>query len=237
MATILFLIFAAFCCGRAGRKRRIKHQLSGHAAHFISRSLSICRERTDVGARSGYGSAVARSFSTLCHHCEALACFHFFAVSHCAITHERINFDRLLLAHAATGDIEVLTGTQATTLIDTFTSALKGLAPASGGGTANFLRADGSWVDPTSSVPDIKSGADTVALDGTTTVTFNTAFSTAPNVVLNFSGNVDYAASEKGINLSVYNITVNGFTVRYDQFDGTEDPANFQWIATSAGDP
>ncbi len=138
---------------------------------------------------------------------------------------------------AATGDIEVLTGTQATTLIDTFTSALKGLAPASGGGTANFLRADGSWVDPISSVPDIKSGADTVALDGTTTVSFNTAFATVPNVVLNFSGNVDYAASEKGLNLSVYNITVNGFTVRYDQFDGTEDPASFQWIATSAGDP
>jgi len=49
---------------------------------------------------------------------------------------------------AATGVIEELTGTQATTLIDTFTSALKGLAPSSGGGTVNFLRADGTWVDP-----------------------------------------------------------------------------------------
>jgi len=47
-----------------------------------------------------------------------------------------------------TGDPEDLTGTQATTLLDTFTSALKGLAPASGGGTANFLRADGSWAAP-----------------------------------------------------------------------------------------
>jgi hypothetical protein len=46
---------------------------------------------------------------------------------------------------AATGDPEDLTGTQATTLLDTFTSALKGLAPASGGGTTNFLRADGTW--------------------------------------------------------------------------------------------
>ena len=44
-----------------------------------------------------------------------------------------------------TGDPEDLTGTQATTLLDTFTSALKGLAPASGGGTTNFLRADGTW--------------------------------------------------------------------------------------------
>ena len=46
---------------------------------------------------------------------------------------------------AATGDPEDLTGTQATTLLDTFTSTSKGLAPASGGGTTNFLRADGAW--------------------------------------------------------------------------------------------
>jgi len=49
---------------------------------------------------------------------------------------------------AATGVVEALTGTQATTLLDSFTSALKGLAPASGGGTTNFLRADGTWVAP-----------------------------------------------------------------------------------------
>lgn len=47
-----------------------------------------------------------------------------------------------------TGDPEDLTGTQATTLLDTFTTALKGLAPASGGGTTNFLRADGTWSAP-----------------------------------------------------------------------------------------
>ena len=46
---------------------------------------------------------------------------------------------------ASTGNIETLTGTQATTLLDVFTSSLKGLAPASGGGTTNFLRADGTW--------------------------------------------------------------------------------------------
>jgi hypothetical protein len=49
---------------------------------------------------------------------------------------------------AATGDPEDLTGTQATTLLDVFTTSLKGLAPASGGGTVNFLRADGSWAAP-----------------------------------------------------------------------------------------
>ena len=49
---------------------------------------------------------------------------------------------------AGSGDPEDLTGTQATTLLDTFTSSLKGLAPASGGGTSNFLRADGTWAAP-----------------------------------------------------------------------------------------
>ncbi len=49
---------------------------------------------------------------------------------------------------AGTGDPEDLTATQATALLDTFTSSAKGLAPASGGGTTNFLRADGTWATP-----------------------------------------------------------------------------------------
>lgn len=49
---------------------------------------------------------------------------------------------------AGTGDPEALTGTQVTTMLDAFTSALKGLVPASGGGTTNFLRADGSFAEP-----------------------------------------------------------------------------------------
>jgi hypothetical protein len=52
----------------------------------------------------------------------------------------------------STGVPEALTGTQATTLLDVFTSALKGLVPASGGGTTNFLRADGTWAAPSASV-------------------------------------------------------------------------------------
>jgi hypothetical protein len=35
-----------------------------------------------------------------------------------------------------------------TALLDLFTTALKGLVPASGGGTTNFLRADGNWAAP-----------------------------------------------------------------------------------------
>jgi hypothetical protein len=35
-----------------------------------------------------------------------------------------------------------------TALLNLFTSALKGMVPASGGGSANFLRADGTWASP-----------------------------------------------------------------------------------------
>lgn len=49
---------------------------------------------------------------------------------------------------AGTGNVEDLTATQATALLDTVTTSAKGLAPASGGGTTNFLRADGTWAAP-----------------------------------------------------------------------------------------
>lgn len=43
-----------------------------------------------------------------------------------------------------------LSATQLTTLCNAFTSSLSGCASASGGGTTNFLRADGSWANPLS---------------------------------------------------------------------------------------
>ena len=59
------------------------------------------------------------------------------------------NNNRLLgRVSGAGGDPEELTGTQVTALLDAVTSGAKGLAPASGGGTTNFLRADGSWAAP-----------------------------------------------------------------------------------------
>lgn len=51
-------------------------------------------------------------------------------------------------ASSGAGDPEDLSSTQATALLNPFGAGLKGLAPASGGGTANFLRADGTWVAP-----------------------------------------------------------------------------------------
>lgn len=41
-----------------------------------------------------------------------------------------------------------ITSTQLTAELDLFSSTLKGLTPLSGGGTTNFLRADGTWASP-----------------------------------------------------------------------------------------
>lgn len=61
-----------------------------------------------------------------------------------------------------------LTTTQLTTLINTFTSTLKGAVPASGGGTTTFLRADGTFAAPTASIADGDKGDITVSGTGST---------------------------------------------------------------------
>jgi trimeric autotransporter adhesin len=48
----------------------------------------------------------------------------------------------------STANASDLTGTQVTAMLNTFTSTLQGLAPSSGGGTVNYLRADGTWAAP-----------------------------------------------------------------------------------------
>jgi len=54
---------------------------------------------------------------------------------------------------AGIGNVEDLTMAQVTSMLDTFTNITQGLVPASGGGTTKFLRADGTWVVPSSGSP------------------------------------------------------------------------------------
>ncbi len=56
--------------------------------------------------------------------------------------------------------VEELTATEATALLDIFTDALKGLVPASGGGTTNFLRADGTFAAPPGSADPLTTKGD-----------------------------------------------------------------------------
>lgn len=53
-----------------------------------------------------------------------------------------------VLGTIAGGTPAALTATQVTTLCNAFTSLLSGCVPSSGGGTTNFLRADGSFAAP-----------------------------------------------------------------------------------------
>lgn len=52
----------------------------------------------------------------------------------------------------ATANAIAMTATEATAELNAFTDVLKGLAPASGGGTTNFLRADGTWNAPATGI-------------------------------------------------------------------------------------
>lgn len=49
---------------------------------------------------------------------------------------------------SGSGAPQDLTSAQATALLDVFTGLLQGLVPASGGGSSNYLRADGTWAAP-----------------------------------------------------------------------------------------
>jgi hypothetical protein len=70
-----------------------------------------------------------------------------------------------------TGNVEDLTATQATALLNTVTTSLKGLAPASGGGTTNFLRADGTWTAPPGTTNQTITLSGNVTGSGTTAIT------------------------------------------------------------------
>jgi hypothetical protein len=67
-------------------------------------------------------------------------------------------------AGAGTGAPTDLTGSEVATIIGPFSSGAAGLAPASGGGTTNFLRADGTWAP-------VSSGSTLVAPQATTSGT------------------------------------------------------------------
>jgi hypothetical protein len=81
---------------------------------------------------------------------------------------------------AGTGVPEDLSATQATALLNSFAGSLKGLVPASSGGTTNFLRADGSWSPGGSTaINNSPSGVVFPTMSSTTSGSLSTAFTSS----------------------------------------------------------
>lgn len=96
-----------------------------------------------------------------------------------------------------------LTAAQLTTLVNPFTASLSGAAPASGGGTTNFLRADGTWVAP--------SGSGTVT---SVTVNGTSGRITSSGSPITSSGTIDLDLATTAVSAGSYtsaNITVDAY--------------------------
>ena len=134
-----------------------------------------------------------------------------------------------------------LTGTQATAMLDVFGSAAKGLAPASGGGTTSFLRADGTWVAPglawgsVSGTPTTIAGygiTDAVALTGTQTVAGAKTFA-APLILTGQASDPSGPAN----GTLWYNATTNQLKAQSNGAAVSLDaPQNIGWLTPVSGD-
>jgi hypothetical protein len=97
-----------------------------------------------------------------------------------------------------------LTATQATAMLNTFTSSLKGLVPSPAGATTTFLKADGTWATPPIGSSSGISGAVQLS-DGANGFTSN-----ATNLIFNSTGNyLSVGGTTTGDYFSLY---VNGAT-------------------------
>lgn len=121
-----------------------------------------------------------------------------------------------------------LTNTQLTALVNDFTSLLPGSVPASGGGTSNFLRADGTWTAPT-----VPTGANPTANVGLATVngaaaTFMRSDGAPPlsqSITPTWSGAHNFTGG----------ITINGINAGYLGLPQNAQSVNYQLALTDAG--
>jgi hypothetical protein len=128
---------------------------------------------------------------------------------------------------AGTGDPTDLTATQATAVLDVFTSSLKGLAPSSGGGTTNYLRADGTWAAP----PGTGGGSAPAWMErrlaATQTLTNNNTmqnwFSSAGNCPLLANSSYEF----EGLFMSINGTTSHGLNMQFAALAG----ATIRWAS------
>jgi len=80
-------------------------------------------------------------------------------------------------------DPKDLTQAEATAMMNVFSSSLKGVVSASGGGTTNFLRADGSWAAASS--PSLYTADDTIGAGRVATLTDTLTFTGGTTIAKN----------------------------------------------------
>lgn len=128
-------------------------------------------------------------------------------------------------ATAGTGNVEILTSTQATANLNVFTSTLNGLAPSSGGGTTNFLRADGTWNAPPSGSSGFNNSQSTTL--AATTNNFALSSATVNKLIVTLTGSqsltgIVSTGVADGAMLWVINAdTVDTLTVSHDNASST----------------
>ena len=115
--------------------------------------------------------------------------------------------DDVLLGNiaGAGGIVAEITGAQINLFLPVFTDALNGSVPLSGGGTTNFLRADGTWVTPAGSGDVSKVGTPVDnqvgvwtgdgTIEGTTGLTYD-------GVALDITGNITLTGTVDGIDIA-----------------------------------
>jgi hypothetical protein len=125
--------------------------------------------------------------------------------------------------------VDEITGTEATAILDTFTDTLKGLAPASGGGTANFLRADGTWTTPAGGISNAYATMTVTDTDsGYTWAETGSAAASGDDTVTLVSGtdiDIDVDATNDAIRVAFSNdtgYTTNTGTVTSVAISGTD---------------
>jgi hypothetical protein len=110
---------------------------------------------------------------------------------------------------AATATPIDLLPAQVTALLNLFTTALQGLVPASGGGTANFLRADGTWNTPGIPINNQSVAYTAVLADANTAITHPVTDNTARTFTIPANASVAYPV---GTTLTFVNM-INTLTI------------------------